>query len=187
MKAPGSVGGWRYLPGFLGDEEGAWLLDWLLHARTWRAEEVRLFGRTHVVPRQVDWCGDEGVSYRYSGQDHPSHGWPLPLEQLRDRITREIGTRYNFVLLNRYRCGADRMGWHRDDEPMNARMVASLSVGAPRRFLIRPQRDQPSVRLTLEHGSLLLMDRFFTHALPRTSRTVGERVNLSFRSLPCGI
>jgi len=178
---------WRYLPGFLRAAEGDELLGWLLAEARWHAEPIRLFGRTHMAPRLVSWCGDAGLCYRYAGQDHSSHGWPARLDGLRERLALEAGIRFNFLLLNRYRSGADRMGWHRDDEAMTSSIVASLSLGAERRFLLRPQPDRPSVRLTLEHGSLLLMDRFLPHALPATRRPVGERVNLSFRSLPCPI
>lgn len=186
--APGAgfsaPGHWHYQPAFLAAGEGDELLRWLLAERCWQSEPIRLFGRTHLAPRLVSWCGDEGVGYRYAGRDHPGRGWPARLEGLRDRLAREVGVQFNFLLLNRYRSGADRMGWHRDDEPMTSSVVASLSLGAERRFLLRPEPQRPSVRLTLEHGSLLLMDRFVPHALPATRRTIGERVNLSFRSLP---
>ncbi len=186
-RAPSIANGWLYMPGFLSEEAGAELLRWCLDHVRWHREPIRLFGRTHVAPRLVGWCGDPGLSYRYAGQDHPGHGWPMPLQRIRERLAQETDISFNFLLLNRYRCGSDRMGWHRDDEPMTSRMVASISLGAQRRFLMRQEPDRPSVRLTLEHGSLLLMDRFVPHALPATRRPIGERVNLSFRSLPCPI
>ncbi|MGE0623066.1 MAG: alpha-ketoglutarate-dependent dioxygenase AlkB [Pseudomonadales bacterium] len=186
--APGgwhsAPGGWHYVPNFLRADEAGELLRWLLAEMPWHRDPIRLFGRSHVVPRLVSWCGDAGLCYRYAGQDHPSEGWPGCLHRLRERLALETGVRFNFLLLNRYRSGADRMGWHRDDEPMTHRTVASISLGAERRFLLRPDRERPSVRLDLEPGSLLLMDRFLPHALPATRRPIGERVNLSFRSLP---
>ncbi|HEY5645070.1 MAG TPA: alpha-ketoglutarate-dependent dioxygenase AlkB [Pseudomonadales bacterium] len=177
--------GCQYVPGYLPSREATRLFEWLLENVSWRTEPVRMFGRTHSAPRLVAWCGDEGLNYRYSGSDHQGQGWPAQLDCLRPRLVREWGCRFNFLLLNRYRSGADRMGWHRDDEPMTSRTIASLSLGATRRFLIRPDPGRPSIPLTLEHGSLLLMDRLLPHALPSTRRQVGQRVNLSFRSLPC--
>ena len=94
------------------------------------------------------------------------------------------------MLANRYRSGADAMGWHSDDEPELGMqpLIASLSLGATRRFLLR-RRDDPAQRLALdlEPGSLLLMagdtQRHWKHALPRTARPVGERINLTFRRI----
>jgi alkylated DNA repair dioxygenase AlkB len=172
------------VPGFLAADEGHALLAWLLAGADWQSEEIRLFGRARRVPRLVAWYGDAGLCYRYAGASHPARGWPARLAAVRDRLNDRTGERFNFVLLNRYRNGDDGMGWHRDDEAMSSRCVASISLGAARRFLIRPRPGAPSERLTLAHGSVLLMDRFLPHALPKTRRSVGERVNLSFRSLP---
>lgn len=76
------------------------------------------------------------------------------------------------------------MGWHRDDEVMASTRIVSLSLGAERRFRLRPESGRGSVGMDLEHGSLLLMDGRIPHCLPKTRRPVGERVNLSFRVLP---
>jgi len=97
------------------------------------------------------------------------------------------------VLANLYRDGRDCMGWHSDDEPeLGARpLIASLSLGATRRFALRHRRD-PSRRLVLElpAGSLLLMrgqtQARWRHALPRTARPVGPRINLTFRRIVAG-
>jgi alkylated DNA repair dioxygenase AlkB len=94
------------------------------------------------------------------------------------------------VLANRYRDGRDAMGWHSDDEPElgPAPVIASVSLGASRRFVLK-HRDDPAQKLALEldHGSLLVMagatQRHYKHALPRTARPVGERINLTFRHI----
>jgi alkylated DNA repair dioxygenase AlkB len=99
-------------------------------------------------------------------------------------VATELNEVPNFVLLNRYRSGADSMGWHTDNEPMASDVLASLSLGAERRFLLRHPTVDGSVPLLLEHGSLLLFDRNLPHSLPKTARSLGERINLSFRRLP---
>src|SRR5690606_23089936 len=89
-----------------------------------------------------------------------------------------------------YRDGRDAMGWHSDDEPELGPepLIASLSLGAVRRFVLR-RRDDPARKLALElgPGSLLLMggstQRYWKHALPRTARPVGARINLTFRQI----
>jgi len=89
----------------------------------------------------------------------------------------------NFVLINFYRNGGDYMGWHADDERGLADRVASVSLGATRRFLLRPPGRNRSLGLDLEPGSLLLLDGSVRHSLPRTRKPVGERVNLTFRQI----
>src|SRR5690606_24762188 len=94
----------------------------------------------------------------------------------------------NSVLANLYRDGRDSMGWHSDDEPElgPAPVIASLSLGATRRFSLRHRcRAGQRVDLELPHGSLLLMrgatQANWQHAVPRTARAVGPRINLTFR------
>jgi len=175
---------YRILPHFLTPAEADALLGWLLGDVEWRRESVRLFGREREVPRLVAWFGDAGRCYRYSGVDHLARGWPKPVAALRERVAGLLPAAPNFALLNRYRDGADCLGWHTDAEPMACDQLASLSLGARRRFLLRAAPDRPSVRLNLGHGCLLLFDRHLPHSLPRTKRACGERVNVSFRVLP---
>lgn len=172
-----------YRPGFLDRPAADALLLALRDGLSWHQESVRLFGRRYAVPRLVAWCGDAGLNYRYSGCDHPCSGWYPALASLRARLGELTGLEANLVLLNRYRDGRDAMGWHRDDEPGMASLVASVTLGASRRFLIRPGGEQAVVALVLEHGSLLLMDGCEPHAVPRTRHPVGERINLTFRRL----
>jgi alkylated DNA repair dioxygenase AlkB len=173
--------GWHYLPGFLPPAQAGELHQHLLDSVCWQREQLRLYGRHIEVPRLLTWCGDPGLNYRYSGTDHVCHGWLDVLQPLKDQLARHHGLVANLVLVNRYRHGGDYMGWHKDDERGHGRWVASVSLGARRRFLLRPPGTDRSVRLDLEPGSLLLMDSTWRHALPKTRRPVNERINLSFR------
>ncbi len=128
--------------------------------------------------------------YRYSVFQHDPPSWPEPLLPVRVRLVRETGVPFNSVLANLYRDGSDCMGWHSDDEPeLGAQpVIASLSLGATRRFVFRHRRD-PSRKVALElpHGSLLVMrgdtQKDYRHALPRTAKHVGPRINLTFRRI----
>jgi alkylated DNA repair dioxygenase AlkB len=170
-----------YRASFLRADEATALLRELLTDVDWREETVTMFGRPVVVPRRVAWYGDAGENYRYAGNDHRCDGWLPSLEQLRRRLHDEAGFVSHFVLLNRYRDGRDAMGWHTDAERGLDPLVASLSLGASRRFLLRPAGAARATPLLLTHGSLLLLDGTCRHALPRTRRDVAERVNLTFR------
>ncbi len=167
----------RYVPNAVEPADG--LLDWCEREPFWRVERIRLFGRTLAVPRQVAWYGDPGLAYRYSGVDHRARGWPEALGTLRHLLCRRFVPGLNFVLLNRYRDGRDRMGWHRDDERGISGPVVSVSLGATRR--LRLETGSGTVALDLEHGSVLVFDGAMRHALMPTRRPVAERFNLTFR------
>lgn len=154
----------------------------------WHAEDILIFGARRQVPRLVSWHGDPGTGYTYSGTAHAPSPWTPELRQLRDRVERLTGHAYNSVLLNLYRGGQDGMGWHADDEPELGRnpAIASVSLGATRRFKLRHRR-RPEAAATLElaHGDVLLMagatQHEYVHAVPKTARPVGERINLTWR------
>jgi alkylated DNA repair dioxygenase AlkB len=174
---------------FLAAGEADVLLQRLLTGLDWQCDSVRLFGRSHPIPRLHQWYGDVGARYRWSGLTLDPHPWPPALEALRDRLQGCLGAQFNSVLANLYRDGADTMGWHADDEPElgSEPVIASLSLGAERDMLFR-RRDGSggrSRRIALPHGSLLVMagptQRNWQHALPRRRRVTTPRVNLTFR------
>ena len=160
-----------------------------LHAAIpWEVHRIRLFGRELASPRLSCWIGDAGAAYAYSGAVFQPRPWPAALLPLRARLKTELGFDFNSVLANLYRDGRDSMGWHSDDEPeLGARpVIASLSLGATRRFLLNPRSGSGSgLALELPSGSLLLMrgdtQQRYRHALPRTAKPVGPRINLTFR------
>ena len=156
----------------------------------WEIHRIRLFGREVDSPRRSCWIGDPEASYRYSGVRFAPRSWPQALLPIRARLRAELGIDFNSVLANLYRDGRDRMGWHGDDErELGQRpVIASVSLGAARRFVLK-QRSDPGVSraITLPHGSLLLMagdtQAHYRHALPATAKAVGPRINLTFRRI----
>jgi alkylated DNA repair dioxygenase AlkB len=160
----------------------------LRDAIEWETHRIRLFGREVDSPRLSSWIGDEDAAYTYSGTRFQPRPWPSALADIRHRLVHELDCRFNSVLANRYRDGGDYMGWHSDDESELGPqpVIASLSLGATRRFVLKHRRE-PSrkLELPLTHGSLLMMrgdtQANYRHSLPRTARPVGERINLTFR------
>ncbi|MCJ0826674.1 alpha-ketoglutarate-dependent dioxygenase AlkB [Luteimonas sp. 50] len=170
--------------------DAAALFATLQTAIPWEVHRIRLFGRELASPRLSCWIGDPGAAYAYSGAVFQPRPWPAALLPLRARLREELGIDFNSVLANLYRDGRDSMGWHSDDEPeLGARpVIASLSLGATRRFLLKPRRGAGGrLALELAAGSLLLMrgdtQQRYRHALPRTAKPVGPRINLTFRSI----
>jgi alkylated DNA repair dioxygenase AlkB len=183
----------RLCPGWLGRAEADALLVTLREAIAWENHRIRLFGRELPSPRLSCWIGDPGTRYTYSRTRFEPRPWPRSLLDLRHRVERACDARFNSVLANLYRDGDDAMGWHSDDEPElgPTPVIASLSLGATRRFRLRPKRAKAAVervaslRIELEHGSLLRMagdtQRNYQHALPRERLVRDARINLTFR------
>jgi alkylated DNA repair dioxygenase AlkB len=155
---------------------------------SWQQEDILMFGTPRRVPRLVAWHGDPGTAYTYSGTTHEPLPWTAALQRIRDRVQDLTRHSFNSVLLNRYRDGRDGMGWHADDERELGRdpAIASVSLGATRRFKLRHRRRRDAVAtIDLTHGDLLLMagatQHAYVHAVPKTTRPVAERINLTLR------
>lgn len=186
-------GAWvLFVPGFLarhGEDHEASMAR-LVRALPLRQETVRVFGRSHPTPRLTSWHGDPGCAYAYSGRLFEPEPWTDELARLRDLLAPTCGVRFNSVLANYYRDGADSIGAHSDDErelgpaPDDVR-IGSLSLGAPRRFVVTHRRTGERREWALGGGSLLLMggtmQRGYRHRVPKTRRPVGPRLNLTFR------
>ena len=156
---------------------------------TWAEREIVLYGKRIMQPRLVGWAGE--VAYRYSGQTLEPRAFTDTVRALTDGVNAFAGTRFNHVLLNRYRDGRDNMGMHADDEPELGPdpVVATLSLGATRRMTLVPRRPRDGERRSLElaAGSLLVMrgacQRRFRHGIPREPRVTDERISLTFRQI----
>ncbi len=178
----------KYFPEFLNPDEADRFLAALWNELNWMQAEITMFGRKVMQPRLIAWYGEPGANYAYSCLSLTPRPWHPVLLELKTRIEDLTASRFNSVLANAYRNGRDSMGWHRDDEKeLGSRpTIASLSLGAERRFLVREQGCKSS-GLVLEHGSLLLMQgncqKRFQHSLPKTRRETGLRINLTYREI----
>ncbi len=143
-----------------------------------------IFG--HMQPRLIASYGDAGVSYRYSGMDYAALPWLDTILQIKGK-TEAIRGEYNYCLLNRYRSGADSMGWHADNEPEMGNVIGSLSLGATRKFRIRHNVTRETKTFLVGNGTLIIMagtmQQFWQHEVPKTKQNVGERINLTFRKI----
>jgi alkylated DNA repair dioxygenase AlkB len=161
------------------------MLARLIADTAWRSETITVWGKQHPQPRLTAWHGD--AAYTYSGlRLAPSAFTPL-LQQIRAAVEAASGRRFNSVLLNYYRDGRDSMGMHSDNEaelgPEPA--IASVSFGAARTFVLQHRATKERIRISLTDGSMLLMagslQQNWLHGITKMSRSVGPRVNLTFR------
>lgn len=176
-----------YTPAWLPPDEADALFTELRTAIPWEIHRIKMFGREIDSPRLSCWIGDPGTDYRYSGTRFTPHPWPAALLLIRERLTRELGVPFNSVLANLYRDGRDYMGWHSDDEPELGKepVIASVSLGAERRFVFKRKADGHKHEILLPHGNLVVMrggtQDSWRHSLPRTRAIALERLNLTFR------
>jgi alkylated DNA repair dioxygenase AlkB len=179
--------GFVYRPGAFETAESARHLAGLVAELAWEEQRFTIYGRSMPMPRLIAMYGP--VGYRYSGVVHPPMALTARLDAIRAAVEEASGLAFNSVLANLYRDGRDSVGWHRDsDYPHGGQpAVASVSFGAVRRFELRERAGGATVAIDLEPGSLLLMEADavarWWHRIPKTTRPVGPRVNLTYRHM----
>jgi len=176
-------------PSFLAPDEAGEALNQLRSELLWEQREIVIFGRRIPQPRLIAWGGT--AAYRYSGQTLEPRALTGTVTALLARVSAFARVPFNHVLANRYRDGHDSMGMHADDERElgPAPVVATLSLGAARRFVIAGRRAKTAERrsLALASGSLLVMggacQSEFRHGVPRDPALQSERISLTFRAV----
>lgn len=170
--------------GFLSRDRSERFFEDLRRELAWRQEYAQFFGRPVPLPRLTAWYGS--IPYRYSGVVHPVAAWPPVIAELAQEVS-EVVPPPNAVLANLYRDGRDSVGWHADDDAELGPdpVIASLSFGATRRFVLRRRGDGERVTVDLPSGSLLVMSgdcqRRWQHSVPKVAGVIGPRINLTFR------
>ena len=160
----------------------------LLNTIDWKNDEARIFGKQYITKRKVAWYGDLGYSYAYSNVSKVALPWTQDLLELKKVVEDTSGFTYNSCLLNLYHSGDEAMGWHSDDEKSLGKnsCIASLSLGAKRKFSFKHKNSGQTISLDLEHGSLLLMKNetqtYWLHRLNKSTKIKQPRVNLTFRT-----
>lgn len=168
----------RYWPEFLSSAESAALAAELRRTTRFHADSRIMYGRRVAVPRETAARGD--------GMPQP---WTPGLLAVRDRLVTLLGTGFDYVFVNRYRDGRDSVAWHGDREAERRPTIASLSLGAARRFDLRPKAvpgwaPRP-VSLDLFDGDLVVMagetQEWWEHRVRKDASIHEERLNLTFR------
>jgi len=178
---------WTLMASWMNPSEALLWLDRLENYVNWERPVVRIYGREHYVPRLTAFLAADGISYRYSGVVHRGAGWPVWFSPLLKKVNQVTAEKFNGCLLNLYRNGLDRMGWHADDESeLDVKSsIASLSVGATRDFCLKHRQQPLRELLHLRSGDLLIMhpecQQEWLHALPPRQRVSEPRINLTFR------
>jgi len=161
----------------------------LLQNIAWKHDEAVIYGKRIVTKRKVAWYGSEPFAYTYSKTTKYALPWTAELQALKTLVEAITHETYNSCLLNLYHNGEEGMSWHRDAEKDLKKdgAIASLSLGAPRRFDFKHIQTGEQRSLILEHGSLLVMagptQTYWLHRLPVTKKVTTPRINLTFRTI----
>jgi alkylated DNA repair dioxygenase AlkB len=174
---------------FLQESAANSLLNDLIRNLPWEQHELVMFGKRIPEPRFSCWHADGGRSYTYSGIARTAHPFSKELSSLRSQCETMTSHTFNGVLANLYRDGADHMGWHADNEPVNGPepIIASISLGSERRFDFKHRTTGELVSTLLPHGSLLVMSgksqSQWLHRIAKSTKINQPRINLTFRHL----
>lgn len=162
----------------------------LMMAAAWQPDSALLNGELVRTAREVAWYADRPFRYVHSGIERQAIRWQgSSLLRLKRRMEELTGQRYNSCLLNLYHNGSQGIGWHADVEASEPNdVIASLSLGAARKFALKHKATGELRELTLEHGQVIVMrgetQRHWLHSLLKTKQSVGSRISLTFRCFP---
>ncbi|KRA17559.1 MULTISPECIES: alpha-ketoglutarate-dependent dioxygenase AlkB [unclassified Lysobacter] len=174
-------GGVRYWPGFV-DAATARVWFEALHARAaWTHLQRPMYDRIVDVPRLLA---------HYATDELPD---ALPLARMLQQVRARVPAPYNRIGMNLYRDGHDSVAMHHDKlhTLLRGHPITLVSLGAPRRMLIRAQRGaRETIAVDLAPGSLLSMSHAsqlsHEHGIPKTRRAQGPRISVVFRVRPPG-
>jgi hypothetical protein len=178
-----------YHPGVFDEVNSAHFMNTLAQSMSWRSDQLIMFGKVVTTRRKVAWVGDPNCTYTYSGVLKHPQAWTPELLIIKTKLEAITKSEFNSCLLNLYHDGNDGMGWHSDDEKeLDAEApIASLSLGAQRKFAFRHRRDKTTIPLFLENGSVLMMypptQEYWQHSLLKTKAITTPRINLTFRKI----
>jgi|TARA_B110000259_G_scaffold15497_1_gene16238 alkylated DNA repair dioxygenase AlkB len=179
----------NYYGKILSQEKAQYYFNQLLNTIDWTNDKAILFGKLIITKRKVAWYGDKPFDYTYSKTTKSALPWTKELLEVKEIIENKTGETFNSCLLNLYHTGEEGMGWHSDGEKDLKKngAIASLSLGAERKFAFKHKATQQTISVLLEKGSLLEMKGItqenWLHRLPPTKKIKIPRINLTFRTI----
>tara|TARA_Y100000766_G_scaffold163642_1_gene140748 strand:- start:51 stop:674 length:624 start_codon:yes stop_codon:yes gene_type:complete len=155
----------------------------------WKNDESVIFGKHYITRRKTAWYGDRPFNYTYSKIKRTALPWTNELLEIKQIVENNESTKFNSCLLNFYHDGDDGMGWHSDNEKELKKnsVIASISLGAERKFSFKHKKNKEKIDLILGNGSLLVMkeqiQNHWMHQLPKSKKVREPRINLTFRTI----
>ena len=162
------------LPGWVRGADN--LFDALVETRPWKQRLRLIHGKRMQEPRlTAPWSLEAGGPLE-----------PAIIDELRLSLSRRYGVLFDSVGFNLYRDGKDSVAWHGDHirKEIAEPVIALVSLGAPRRLLLRPKGGGPSRAWPLGRGDLFVTggrtQRAWEHSVPKVAQAA-PRISLAFR------
>ena len=176
------------------------LLEQNLIYNTAEESKVVVFGKEYLIARKQVSYGEAGTFYSFAGTTVYSKDWNTNdivcriIKNIKHKVEVFTGKKFNFVLINRYANGNDKIMAHRDNENGldKEAPIAGVSLGAVRDVCFVPYKFIPNklakrITIELEHGSIFVMNTptntYWTHEIPQRSNVHSPRISLTFRNL----
>ena len=179
----------NYYESVMNIEKAQLYFDQLFNNIQWENDKAVIFGKLIITKRKVAWYGEKPFNYTYSKTTKSALPWNKELLELKEITENISGEKFNSCLLNLYHNGEEGMSWHSDGEKdlQKNGAIASLSLGAERKFAFKHKETKQTVSVFLENGSLLVMkgetQTHWLHRLPPTKKVKNPRINLTFRTI----
>ena len=177
-----------YFPNFLEPIKANFYFERLRREIPWRQDDITVFGKVYPQPRLTALFSNNGKAYSYSNITMRPHRFIKEILEIKNLVETKSDVNFTTCLANLYRDGKDSNGWHADNEKELGTnpIIASVSLGQERFFHLKHRtRKNLKHKLLLEHGSLLLSQggtqHHWLHQIPKTTKPIGERINLTFR------
>ena len=195
----------EYTPNFLDKDFAKKLQTHLLSNNiTWVQETYKMFGKPVKTPRVLTSMMDKKFKTRMTGTVWNENtewvkvasDWTPLMNQLKTKLENHTGRKFQYCQMNHYRTSEDYIGWHSDSENQPDDVIASISLGASRRFLLRDRKlkkGPAEYEYLLENGSLLVFDndvsnKKYKHTIPKVRKCDNYsdpdklgRINITFR------
>lgn len=143
-------------------------------------------GKVYPVPRLEAWYGWKDYAFGGRVVIPRSINMPPDLMDVKQLVESYTKHRFDSCFVNLYRNEEDHIPWHADDDDWIGPVIASVSLGATRRFWLRRKDDHAAVvRGEMGHGDILLMEAgcqdHWEHSVPKEPWPRRARLNLTFR------
>ncbi|KAK9719846.1 hypothetical protein K7432_004530 [Basidiobolus ranarum] len=179
----------KYYPSVFGVAESGKLYDSLTTLEYWNRPQLKGYGHVKAQSRLTCAFGDDpNIEYNYSGTTAKvASNYPDTVIEIKSKVEKLIGTKFNFCLLNFYTDGNEYIGAHSDNQAglVPGAPIAAVSLGAERFLDFKHKKNNLKVRVTMESGSLLVMagdtQSYWKHMIPKQKKVNAGRISLTFR------
>jgi alkylated DNA repair dioxygenase AlkB len=166
------------------------LYEKLLYDLPWEHGEYNMHGKIVKTPRLLCAMRDEDDDITDVYTVSNSVVWTKEVQKIKKAIEKTTGPKIRYAQINYYRDGSDWIGYHTDKEVQEGDIIASISLGEPRKFSLRHIKwKENGVKrhdVILENGSLFIMNESaaklnWKHTLPKSKVITDGRINITFR------